>query len=70
MANSIWATEQFQCPSCGMDYTATREVYQERRSGIFKCKVCDAKVHAWSGDHDFFNWAAIKTRSPVFGKKK
>jgi len=70
MANSIWTTEQFTCASCGMNYNATREEHQDRRSGTFRCWVCDSDVHTWSGNHDFFNWAAIKMRSPVFGKKR
>jgi ribosomal protein L37AE/L43A len=70
MANSIWTTEEFNCPSCGMTYNATREEHQDRRSGIFKCRVCDADVHTWYGNHDFFHWQAIKMRAPVFGKKK
>jgi predicted RNA-binding Zn-ribbon protein involved in translation (DUF1610 family) len=70
MANSIWTTEQFTCPSCGMNYTATREEHQEKRSGSFECRVCNTEVHTWSGFHDFFNWKAVNTTSPVFGKKK
>ena len=70
MANSIWTTEQFTCPSCGMNYTATREERQDKRSGSFNCNVCDTEVHTWSGYNDFFDWEAIKTKSPVFGKKR
>jgi predicted SprT family Zn-dependent metalloprotease len=70
MAKSIWTTEEFACPNCGMDYQATREEHQDRRSGSFKCRVCDTDVYAWSGHHDYFNWQAIKSRSPIFGKKK
>jgi hypothetical protein len=69
MANSIWTIEEFACPSCGMDYTATREEHSEKRSGSFKCLVCNAMVHAWSGHHNFFRWEAIKARAPVFGKR-
>ena len=54
MANSIWTTEVFACPGCGVDYTATREEHQHKRSGSFKCRVCDTEVHAWSGAYDFF----------------
>ena len=70
MADSVWMTEQFTCPSCGMNYAATREEHQDNRSGSFKCTVCDTEVHTWSGYHDFFNWEAIKMRLPVFGKRK
>jgi hypothetical protein len=70
MANSIWTTEEFTCPSCGMNYSATREEHQDRRSGSFNCRVCDTEVHAWSGYHEFFNWEGIRSKMPVFGKKK
>jgi hypothetical protein len=70
MANSIWTLEQFTCPSCGMNYTATREELQGKRSGSFACIVCDAEVHRWSGRHDFFDWTAQRMASPVFGRKR
>jgi predicted RNA-binding Zn-ribbon protein involved in translation (DUF1610 family) len=70
MANSIWTTEEFTCPSCGMDYTATREEQQDKRSSSFNCMVCGTEVHAWTGNFDFFNWKGIKRKSPVFGKKQ
>ena len=70
MANSIWTTEQFTCPSCGMNYTATREELQNKHSGSFNCQICSGEVHAWSGPYDFFDWKIMKTDSPVFGKKK
>ena len=69
MANSIWTIEQFTCPSCGMDYTATREEAHTKRSGNFACIVCDAEVHKWSGYLDFFDWTAAKMNSPMFGRK-
>lgn len=70
MANSIWTLEQFTCPSCGMNYTATKEELQGKRSGSFACIVCDAEVHSWSGRQDFFDWTAKRTASPVFGRKR
>lgn len=70
MANSIWTLEQFTCPSCGMNYTATREELPNKRSGSFACIVCDAEVHSWSGRHDFFDWTAKRMESPVFGRKR
>jgi hypothetical protein len=70
MANSIWTLEQFTCPSCGMNYTATREELPGKRSGSFACIVCDAEVHRWSGRHDFFDWTAQRMASPVFGRKR
>ena len=70
MANSIWTTEYFACPSCGMNYTATREESQAKHSGSFACIVCDAEVHHWSGRHDFFDWTAQRMASPVFGRKR
>lgn len=70
MANSIWTLEQFTCPSCGMNYRATREELPNKRSGSFICIVCDAEVHAWSGHHDFFDWTAVKIMAPVFGRKR
>ena len=69
MANSIWTIEEFSCPSCGMNYTATKETHADSQSGNFKCSVCNAEVHAWSGDHHFFGWQAIKTKPPVFGRR-
>ena len=70
MANSIWTTEEFTCPSCGMDYTATREEQQDKRTASFNCMVCDTEVHAWSGYYDFFNWKGVRSRTPVFGRKR
>ena len=70
MANSVWSTEEFNCPSCGMNYVATREEHQDKRYGSFKCRVCETEVHSWSGCFDFFDWKAIKTRLPTFGKKR
>jgi DNA-directed RNA polymerase subunit RPC12/RpoP len=70
MANSIWTTEQFACPSCGVNYTATREEQREKRTSSYNCSVCDTEVHAWTGYFDFFNWKVIKTTSPVFGRKR
>jgi hypothetical protein len=69
MASSIWTTEEFTCPGCGMDYAATKEQHPHKRSGNFECRVCQTEVHAWSGNYDFFGWETIKARSPVFGKK-
>jgi hypothetical protein len=69
MANSIWTIEQFTCPGCGLDYTATKEDRESKRSGQFSCVVCDSKVHAWSGRFDYFDWTAVKARTPVFGKR-
>ena len=69
MANSIWTIEEFTCPSCGMNYTATKEEHPDKHSGSFKCGSCKAEVHAWSGYLNFFNWEAVKTKSPVFGKR-
>jgi hypothetical protein len=70
MANSIWTHEEFSCPGCGMNYTATREELQTKRSGSFACIVCDAEVHKWSGRLDFFDWTAQRMASPVFGRKR
>ena len=70
MANSLWTTEQFTCPGCGANYTATREEQHEKRSGNFKCSVCDTEIHAWAGYQDFFNWKIIRTKSPAFGRKR
>jgi hypothetical protein len=71
MASGIWTTEHFTCPNCGIDYTATKEQHSGAHAGSFKCEVCKAEVHAWSGDYDFFDWKATNVGSaPVFGKKK
>jgi hypothetical protein len=69
MANSIWTTEEFTCPGCGLNYTATKEDQPSKRSGSFACMVCEAEVHAWSGRHDYFDWTAVKMRSPIFGRR-
>lgn len=53
-----------------MNYTATREALNNKRSGSFACIVCDAEVHKWSGRHDFFDWKAQRMASPVFGRKR
>ena len=69
MASSIWTTEEFTCPGCGMDYTATREQDQHKHSGNFECTVCQTEVHAWTGAFDYFGWKAIRRTQPVFGRK-
>lgn len=69
MASSIWTIEYFNCPSCGLPYTATREHHPDKHSGKFKCEVCDTKVHEWSGNYDFFDWKVDVVKSPVFGKR-
>ncbi|HXI08932.1 MAG TPA: hypothetical protein VNJ49_21680 [Bradyrhizobium sp.] len=53
-----------------MNYTATREELEDKRTGSFACIVCDAEVHRWSGRHDFFDWTAQRMSSPVFGRKR
>jgi hypothetical protein len=53
-----------------MNYTATREELQSKRSGSFTCIVCDAEVHRWSGRLDFFDWTAKRMSSPIFGRKR
>lgn len=69
MGNTIWTIEEFTCPGCGLNYTATKEDRESKRSGEFICVVCDAEVHTWSSRVEFFNWTAVKARSPVFGKR-
>ena len=69
MANSIWTTEQFTCPGCGRNYTATKEEHTYKHSGSFKCSVCTAEVHVWSGNHHFFAWEAVRTKQAGFGKR-
>jgi hypothetical protein len=51
------------------DGLLTKEQHSDKRSGSFKCLVCKAEVHAWSGVYDFFDWKAANLRS-AFGKKK
>lgn len=70
MASGIWTTEYFDCPNCGMPYTATREEHPDKHTGSFNCRICGVEVHAWSGPYDFFDWKTDKAKSPVFGKKK
>jgi len=69
MASSIWTSEEFTCPGCGMDYSATREQHRHKHSGKFECRVCQTEVHTWSGAHDYFGWKTITRRQPVFGRK-
>jgi predicted RNA-binding Zn-ribbon protein involved in translation (DUF1610 family) len=69
MASDIWKTEYFNCPNCGLPYTATREQHPSKHSGSFSCEVCGVKVHAWSGYYDFFDWKVDQPKSPVFGKR-
>jgi transcription elongation factor Elf1 len=69
MAGSIWTTEYFDCPNCGLSYAATKEQHSTRHSGRFVCEVCAVEVHAWSGNHDFFNWKIDQPVLPVFGKR-
>jgi hypothetical protein len=67
-----WTTEQFTCPECGMNYTATKEQHPDRHSGnpgSFQCVFCETEVHAWTGLYDFFDWKTVKSGLPVFGKK-
>jgi hypothetical protein len=70
MTKSIWTIEQFACPGCGVDYSATREEHRDKRSGSYNCSVCETEVHRWSGTHEYFNWEAVQMRSRVFGKKR
>jgi hypothetical protein len=70
MTKSIWTIEQFACPGCGIDYSATREEHQDKRSGIFNCSICETEVHNWSGYHEYFDWKVVRTKSRVFGKKR
>jgi peptide subunit release factor 1 (eRF1) len=70
MANSIWTTEEFSCPSCGMNYAVTKEEQEDKRSGSFNCRVCETEVHTWSGRYDFFNWEGLRSKVPAFGKKR
>jgi hypothetical protein len=69
MAGSLWTTEFFSCPNCGLDYSATREQLSARHSGSFACEICGVEVHAWSGNYDFFDWKIDQPKSPVFGKR-
>ena len=69
MANSIWTIEEFTCPGCSMNYTATREEHAEPHAGSFKCNICSGEVHSWSGKHHFFGWQAVKTKPAVFGRR-
>jgi predicted SprT family Zn-dependent metalloprotease len=70
MTKSIWTIEQFACPGCGIDYSATREEHRDKRSGSFNCSICETEVHRWSGYHEYFNWQGAPTRARVFGKKR
>jgi hypothetical protein len=37
--------------------------------GSFNCKVCGTEVHAWSANHEFFDWKVDQAKSFVFGKE-
>jgi hypothetical protein len=52
-----------------MNYTATKEKHTDKHSGSFKCSICNAEVHAWSGHHHFFRWQAIRDNPTRFGKR-
>ena len=69
MAGSIWTTEYFSCPNCGLPYTAIKEPHSTKQSGNFKCEVCGGKVHSWSGNYDFFDWRVGQADGPAFGKR-
>jgi predicted RNA-binding Zn-ribbon protein involved in translation (DUF1610 family) len=69
MAGSIWTTEFFDCPNCGLSYAATKEQHSAKHSGSFNCEVCGVEVHAWAGNYDFFNWKIDQPNAPVFGKR-
>jgi predicted RNA-binding Zn-ribbon protein involved in translation (DUF1610 family) len=70
MTKSIWTIEQFACPGCGIDYSATREEHSHKRSGSYNCSICETEVHRWSGTHEYFNWQATRTKTRVFGRKR
>jgi hypothetical protein len=69
MAGSIWTTEFFDCPHCGLSYSATKEQHSAKHSGSFACEVCAGEVHAWSGNFDFFGWKIDQPKAPAFGKR-
>jgi hypothetical protein len=69
MAGSLWTIEFFSCPNCALPYSATKEQHSGKHSGSFACEVCGSEVHAWSGNHDFFDWKVGQSEPPVFGKR-
>ncbi len=69
MAGSLWTTEYFSCPNCGLPYAVTKEQHPTRHSGSFRCEVCGVKVHAWSGNYDFFDWRVDQPDASNFGKR-
>jgi hypothetical protein len=69
MKRDIWTTQYFNCPDCGLPYSATMEQHLHKHSGSFRCEVCGTKVHAWSGNFDFFDWKIDQPKSPAFGKR-
>jgi hypothetical protein len=69
MKREIWTTQYFNCPDCGLPYSATMEQHLHKHSGSFRCEVCGTKVHAWSGNYDFFDWKVDQPKSPAFGKR-
>lgn len=69
MKRDIWTIEYFNCPNCGLPYSATMEQHPHKNSGSFRCEVCGTKVHAWSGNYDFFDWKVDQPKSPAFGKR-
>lgn len=69
MASNLWTTQHFDCPNCGLPYTATREQHAYKHAGSFRCEVCGGKVHAWSGNYDFFDWKVDQPSARTFGKR-
>ena len=64
MTSGTQTTVIFSCPKCGLGYRATQEQHSDKQTGSFKCGVCKAEVHAWSGAYDFFGWKPITMNPP------
>jgi hypothetical protein len=55
--------QSFICPKCGLGYLGIRKPFPFLRAGRFDCIVCNAEVHAWSGNYDFEHWKATAVDS-------
>jgi len=48
--------ETFVCPNCRVKYLGRREPFAYARAGRFDCVICNAEIHAWSGNYDYTGW--------------
>jgi hypothetical protein len=58
--------ETFVCPNCRVKYLGRREPFAFGRAGRLDCVICNAEIHAWSGNHDYTGW---KTESDLLAPR-